>query len=499
MSGLSWNWYWGSSTTWESYLRNRDIVAAINGGRRSSAEYLNSCMSSGAREIVGSIDSLGQLLSANTQNMAEGFDALERAGEARTREIVGAINVLEESVALGNEQVVGAIEKLGRELSALFNWGFTEMLASIGHMGDTLDALVKAAKTPAQTAAYEQFEIARDAYRRGLYVEALESLQCAIFGAQGITTGYKLEWRFHYLEGLIYLGSHSQDDKDLVDPDRAEQSFLRAARYARKDFPFDAAKSMLSAGWAAFTQGSYDKLREALAHTEDSIVLDPNLGEALFQKAKLHMALDDPDAGLRALREAIAFSGLFGVKASADGDFRKHEGRVLELLDSIRQEKAQKVSEHAKPLSSKIRNLMSENAVFSAHEIPQRFVALAEHPDAFTLLELTELLTVGLARDVEKLKAMRFSVVRRSFEEWDEEIAEEVPTGETREVDEKILERPGRLFGMIPPLYRTERRSVSVTKPVKKVIRRRGSEKNEKLVVDGLGDVVRVLQSNYRI
>lgn len=65
-------------------------------------------------------------------------------------------------------------------LNATFHWGFGQLIAGIGHMNDVLSELLKIAKTPVQTVAFNHFEIARDAFRKGLLQESLEELDKAI-------------------------------------------------------------------------------------------------------------------------------------------------------------------------------------------------------------------------------------------------------------------------------------------------------------------------------
>jgi hypothetical protein len=115
-------------------------------------------------------------------------------------------------------------------ITATFHWGMIQLLASTGRMNDTLTELIMNAKTPAQTAAYEQYEIARDAFRRGLYLECLEALDKAINGDH-TSAGYKLEWRFHQMKGTLYLG-FTDCDYSFIDLVKAEESFLLAGRYS---------------------------------------------------------------------------------------------------------------------------------------------------------------------------------------------------------------------------------------------------------------------------
>lgn len=195
------------------------------------------------------------------------------------------------------------------------------MIAGIGHMNDALDELIKISKTPVQTVAFNHFEIARDAFRQGLLQESLEELQKAISG-DPTSSGYKLEWRFHQMVGTICLGSASYFEPSLIDLAKAEKSFLLSARYAKTDYPKEAALAFLAAGWAAYCQG---KMQGALSHTEQSLALNPKLGEALFQAAKINMAIGNVDASLPLLANAIELDRFYALKAADDGDFKKHE------------------------------------------------------------------------------------------------------------------------------------------------------------------------------
>ncbi|MHB1158141.1 MAG: SUMF1/EgtB/PvdO family nonheme iron enzyme [Phycisphaerales bacterium] len=400
MSDLSWNYYWteGKGSSWASYLRNRDIVRAVNDGTESAATHLAACMNENTCEIVGSIENLEHSISAG----------LERVSD---------------NLATGFEDTNRNIERIGHQISAAFTWGFNAMLASMGGMQTTLDQLLKVAKTPAQTAAFEQFEIARDAFRRGLYVECLEALQNAIDGVSGVSTGYKIEWRFHQLRGLVLLGSHDHYDPKIINPADAEQAFLMAARYARKDFPGDAANALLAAGWAAYVQAhiSTEKLRDALAHAEEAVTLAPNLGEALFQTAKFQMALGNPDAAMPMLKQAADLGGLYIAKAAADGDFKRHNDKLHSFLHALREEKLEQTLKIAKPIAEKISALKAEYLSLSEYPAARRIIAFAERMESTGIVDLIDYGGMRLAKDKAELEAYRI-VVSSSIES--------VPNGE---------------------------------------------------------------------
>jgi tetratricopeptide (TPR) repeat protein len=216
----------------------------------------------------------------------------------QTRSIIASNEELQQQHIAAIESVSSGIEQLSfdaQELTATFQWGFSELLTAVGRVNDALAELVKIAKTPAQTWAYEQFEVARDAFRQGLYQESLEYLERAINGYAG-NTGHKLEYRFHYLLGTIRLGSFRNTSKDIVSLAEAENAFLRAARYAQHDHPKEAGRALLAAGWAAYCQG---KMPEATQYSEQAISLVHDLAEGYFQVAKIKMHVGDPDSALQ--------------------------------------------------------------------------------------------------------------------------------------------------------------------------------------------------------
>lgn len=252
------------------------------------------------------------------------------------RENIAVLRDLSSSVSAGFESISIEISDLStgiRELNATFQWGFSELLTQAGRINDSLEELVRLAKTPAQTWAYEQFEIARDADRKGLFEEALEYLNRAINGYGG-QTGYNLEYRFHFLLGRIRLGSFRNYSKDIVRLPEAERSFLYAARYAAQDAPKEAAQALLAAGWAAYCQGEMTKAGD---YTRQAVSFDPKLAEAYFQLAKVSMHLNNAQDALAPLQQAIELDRGYTIKAAADEDFKRHENQVMDLFDKLRE------------------------------------------------------------------------------------------------------------------------------------------------------------------
>ncbi len=139
----------GSSLSYLDYLQAKSFVDDIGSASRKAGRRVCMEVSKQTREIVASQEALAReqiaIQKESTHPMQEGFEML-------------SYDLTEISSGIS-------------DLNASFHLGFSEMLASLGHMQDTIEELVKIAKTPVQTMAFNHFEIARDAFRQGLYKE----------------------------------------------------------------------------------------------------------------------------------------------------------------------------------------------------------------------------------------------------------------------------------------------------------------------------------------
>jgi hypothetical protein len=134
------NYVWGSHLSYQDYIQAKQFVGEISGASREAGRRVSMEISSQTREIIASQECLAR----------EQIAVAEQSAHAMQK----------------------GFEMLGywiSEFNSTFHWGFSEMLSAIGHMDDTLLELVKIAKTPVQTVAFNHFEIARDAFRQGLY------------------------------------------------------------------------------------------------------------------------------------------------------------------------------------------------------------------------------------------------------------------------------------------------------------------------------------------
>lgn len=293
---------WDSKMSYKNYLAANDVAKEI------SME-----ISHQTREIVASTKAL----------VSENIRVMETSKDQVTETLSDGFDRISyefKDISAGTSELDGA-----------FHWGFSQLIAGIGRMSDSLSELKEISKIPARTKAYEQYDIARDAFRQGLYPECLESLEKAINGDH-TSPGYKLEWRFYQMRGVVFLGFFGCD-LSLVDLELAIESFLLAARYARKDFPEHAAHAFLSAGWAAYCQG---KMKIALNYTKEAISLNRRLGEAIFQAAKILMASGVVKKALPLLGKAIEIDRFYALKAAGDGDFKKHGESLINFLKTLR-------------------------------------------------------------------------------------------------------------------------------------------------------------------
>ena len=314
------NYVWGSSLSHHDYLQAKSFVSDVQSATRNATKKVSMDISRQTRDVIASNESLQR----------EHLELLN----ASTDRTVGALNDGFERISYSMDAGFDRLSEGISELNATFHWGFGAVLASLGHMNDTLSELVKIAKTPVQTIAFEHFEIARDAFRKRLYRESFEELDKAIFGDH-TSAGYKLEWRFHQMKGTLQLG-FADCDMSLYDLAKAEESFLTAARYGETDYPHDAGRAFLSAGWAAYCQG---KMKQALAHTEQAMALHPEIGEVFFHASKVQMALGDVASALPMLAKAIDIDRFYALKAAGDGDFQQHDAQLRGFLDALRKEK----------------------------------------------------------------------------------------------------------------------------------------------------------------
>lgn len=279
---------------------------------RQNKQYERSmryAIDSAACQIVGSNEQLADRNIHALEQLRGGLTFIEHSLDGVAEEIrrqAEDIRSVRDAVVDGANQVT----------SALY-WGFTQTFALIGRTNDKLDALYRIARTPSHNWAMEQFDNARDEYRRGLYAEALESVDRAINGYGG-NPGYKTEFRSNLLLGTLRLGDNRNVDASIVDASLAETAFLNAARYAGTDYPQESGNALIWAGRAAFVGRDF---KRALDHTSAGIALAPHHSIGHYQLSRLLLIHSRPAQAVEHLARAVALNPELSLSALADHEF----------------------------------------------------------------------------------------------------------------------------------------------------------------------------------
>ena len=388
--------------SYPTYLARRQALSEITSSAREAGQEVRKGIDQQTESLIGSNEAIAQILS-------------------------GEIRGLREDVSGGFAEV-----------AATFNWGFSEVLSALGGMSATMEALLAIAQTPAQTAAYEHFEIARENYRKGLIAECLEELDKAIAGDH-VSSGFKTEWRFHNLRGLVYLGSFRHPS----DSSKAEQPFLLAARYARSDAPSDAARAMMAAGFAAFTQTpqSPEKLATALEHTESAIQLDPKIGEAWFQSSQIRMAMDSPQEALVKLRRAIELDPGYVVRAAEDPEHKRFIAEVRAFFQQLDSESRAQLRDKARQLLRQHVEALEDEPATSKAGAFSRLTRLRDGGFGGGLLDLLQYRRKGLKDDEAQMDLFSAAFSRKCKEQnrlWEERKTNEAREAAVLEVAQQV-------------------------------------------------------------
>ena len=253
------------------------------------------------------------------------------------------------------------LDPSGMRLSAAFTWSRGEVLASMGGMLVPVDELMAQARSPVESVVVQLFQVARESFLELGFTESLEALNRALDTGPNLNVSGRLVWRIHLLRALVLLGSVDNTNPRLINPAQAEQSFLMAARYARSEYPLDAARALLGAGWAAYVQDNGQpnyRMREAMTYTDEAQDLDDELVEAQFQSAKFRMARGETNPALHSLRWLPVTERVVLLKAAADEDFKRHAEKLEAFLSALREEQLTQIQSEVVPVASRIRQWM---------------------------------------------------------------------------------------------------------------------------------------------
>jgi len=298
-----------------------------------------------------------------TEQVKRLITANDQALSAQIRQI-GEANRPRYEVRLSIEKLQKYIVKGFARAGSIVEWGFNELVMPLTRTNDLLSDMLLTAKTPSEAWAFEQFERARNEYRRGLYAEALESLNHAITGFAN-NAGHKSEHRFHFLRGLVYFGGRLNTSPEIVDLAKAKDSFKECARYAIQDFPLEAASALLFAARAANLLGDYEEARELACEGLGWAGLE--LAGLHYEAARALINLDQEDLAADHALEAIRLDKMLILMVSGESDFVARSGFVERILTAAREDAKEHLSsaaKHAQLEIEKIKNVKLEISTF---------------------------------------------------------------------------------------------------------------------------------------
>ena len=207
-------------------------------------------------EVLSSDLSLLNETSVQNQQVLEAGNALlAEQNEAITFVGLGVHNLQEEMKGQG----------------ALLNWKLSDLGAKIDRLNATLSEILEVLKLPSQTWSAEQFSIARDAYSKNLWSEALRHINFSVNGDGLTQTGYRLESSYHFLKGLIIQEGVRAKEFDLSTLKNSEAAYIDSAKTSQK--PSEKSFGYVGAALSVLKLGDIElaaeHLKSALEHSPE--------------------------------------------------------------------------------------------------------------------------------------------------------------------------------------------------------------------------------------
>jgi tetratricopeptide (TPR) repeat protein len=232
----------------------------------------------------------------------------------QTKEIGRAQLEAADRIIVSQDRIASAIDEVGvavdrvadgiEGLEAAFEWGFSEIVWHLEQERAVLKDILKVLQAPLDTQAKELRQRAEEAYRNGWIDDALEDF---------LESERKNRYDFsvHHSIGSIYL-FHKKV------PEKALESFEKAAKYATPKSSYHVSLAFLHMGLTRSLQEDYEKAYEA---TLKATELSPNLSEAHYQCAQYCAGLSKYDEAIEHLRQAIRGDRDYCLKAQSEKDF----------------------------------------------------------------------------------------------------------------------------------------------------------------------------------
>jgi len=204
------------------------------------------------------------------------------------------------------------------ELTAAFEWGFTELIWHAQQQTSLLKQLSDQLAAPLDMQARELRKRAEYAYGQRWYEEALKDFLVA---AEKNPYDFIVQ---HYIGNILLF--HKED------PDGSVEYFEQAARFALPKAPMCAAFSLLHSGEARRRQGCLEDAYETIRRAALTPSAPP---ESFYQLARICAATGRHDEAVSHLHEAIRRDMLYCAKCSSDQTFEPTRRQVTSLLQLI--------------------------------------------------------------------------------------------------------------------------------------------------------------------
>lgn len=333
----------------------------------------------GIRELLFSNEHLAR---RNIKAVKETGDRIQKSvdesGQAIERSIEVASEKLNSTLTQGFDRLSFDLQDIRDsvdQVAIISEIGFSEIALQLSNLDQSIKHLIEISKSPDQTWAIEQFDIARDAFRRHLYAESLQYIDRAIAGFKG-NAGYKLDYRFHLLRGKIRLGNERNYDPAIVSPIEATNDFLAAAKYAEHQERAAFAQAYQLAGWAYYCANRVGESAQAIGRSleieEDNAFTRFLLAKVLFNQGDIAEAAQHFARCIRADNQLI-------IRAGADRDFLNNYEVVRESIELYRQELASAVNQHVQTANfPSLREKLRVVERYSEYSWEQKIDALEE-------------------------------------------------------------------------------------------------------------------------
>tara|TARA_R110000850_G_scaffold180584_2_gene306137 strand:- start:3 stop:1559 length:1557 start_codon:yes stop_codon:yes gene_type:complete len=350
--------------------------------QRSHIDRVVLAIDKSTEETVGNAKQIAKMLHGDILNVSDEVSKLADITE------VGFCRI-----EIGLERIQDGIS----ELKEICQIGFQTLNRAIVQSNHLLGELLSVAERPDQTWAREKYNNARTCIDRGLWEEALEFIDKAISGDTH-NPGFKLDPQFHFLRGIIFLGSETTPT-NLIDLSIAYESFRLCERYCGALENELKAESLTYAAWCKYCSND---LASAVEIVEQAIAFDSESGEANYLYSKFLVHTKKIVEAKEPFTNALKKSPLFAVRAKNDGDFLVCEAAVNSWVEEFR------VFDE--------RRLASEIGEVLPVETHTSLIALANENQIPTL-ENNNLYAVQVANQVKKLTLLEIEFVRKNIEE----------------------------------------------------------------------------------